>query len=413
MGWVAALCQFAIWLLGFPIRALHGFLLAGKGRGEAAGDDILFISQYHWEMIWRRNQHVAKHLSRSRKILYLTPFPFYDFKKFREPGYLSGRWISDRIFALSMPILVGENRLPLVRRINRRYMLSVMTSTCRKFGISPGILWFSHPFAESITDDWSAKAVVYDVQDEFTATGWPRDIFDREVSLLRKCDLVLTGTYSLSQMKGEYAKNIHFVACGVDYDHFHRACQDETEVPKDLASIRAEKVLGYYGALGDRVDWSLLRDICKRHPDWAVVLIGAAHSIGSEVGGLDNIHYLGVRAYDDLPQYIKGFDVCLIPFKIDDFTRYIYPTKLLEYLSAGKPVISSPIPDVERFFTGIVGIADDVDRFEAELVKFEEDEERIRKGIEMAKAMSWENAVGEMERLLGETLGADVGKEAV
>jgi glycosyltransferase involved in cell wall biosynthesis len=375
-------------------------------RRPAEGEDILFLSQYHWETIWRRNQHVAKHLSRSRKIFYLTPFPCSDMNKLKEPGCLSGRWITERIFALSLPVFVGESTVSFIRTINRIWVTSYALSKCRKTGISPAILWYSHPHFESISRYWKSASVIYDVQDEYPAVPTVKDLFDREVELLRKANLVLTGTYSLYQKKRQYTRNIHFVACGVDYHHFHRACESETEVPPEIASIEAEKRLGYFGAIGDRIDWSLLREICVRHPDWAIILIGVVHRIGPEVKGLKNLHILGVRSYDELPYYIKGFHVCLIPFKVDDYTRYIYPTKLLEYLSAGKPVISSPIPDVERFFSGIVGIAGDIESFEEEMARIEEDGERIGRGIDMASKTSWEKAVGDMEELLQETLRA-------
>jgi UDP-galactopyranose mutase len=407
---ILSIFQIAAWMIRLPFILLQGYYFVRIARRGKPGKDILFLSQYQWENIWRRNQHVAKHISGSRKIFYLTTFPFYDMEKFQEPGNLAGRWVSEGIFAISLPVLVGESKIPLIRRINQIYMTSTAITKCRQIGISPGILWFSQPYSESITRYWEGTSVVYDVQDEFPAIPTPSDIYEREVRLLQKSDLVFTGTYSLYLKKREHAKNIHFIACGVDYHHFHQACDSSLEIPPDIASIKAGKTLGYFGAVGERIDWSLLREISVRHPDWAIVLIGAEGRIEPDIKELKNIYFLGVRGYETLPYYIKGFDVCLIPFKLNDYTRYIYPTKLLEYLCAGKPVISSPIPDVERFFSDIVGIAGDIESFEKEMVKIEEDDDRVRKGIEMAQNTSWEKAVEEMEEHMREMLQIDDGR---
>ena len=392
--------------LEVPLTILRGCLYGRKLERNEEGVDILFISQYHWEQVWRRNQHVAKHLSRNRKIFYLTPFPIHLLTVPQSQSFhVNGDWVSDRIYVLSTPVFVGESWFPFIVWINRMVMRGVLAKELRVTGISPGLLWFSHPYAESLVEQWPGYPVVYDVQDEYPSVPTaPKNVAEREMRLLKKADIVFTGTFSLYLKKRAYSRNIHFVACGVDFDHFHRVCDESLEIPADIGAIRAEKMLGYFGAVGDRIDWGVLREIALRHPEWAIVLIGGVSRIDPEVGDLKNIHILGKRSYSDLPRYIKRFDVCLIPFKIDDLTRYIYPTKLLEYLSAGKPVISSPIPDVERFFTGVVGIAGDIESFEREMAKLEDWSERIEKGMEMARKSSWEDAIGEMEKRLNETL---------
>jgi UDP-galactopyranose mutase len=363
------------------------------------GEDILFISQYHWEDVWRRNQHVATHLAGKRKILYVTPFSAHRLLGGRvEARRLRGAWVGERIYAISVPVLVGENKIPFLRRVNQRYLVSVLENVSRRTGITPGILWFSHPYAEAITEELEGFPVVYDVQDEYPAVpSAPADTSKREIRLLRKADLVFTGTYALFERKRAHSENIHFVSCGVDYEHFHRACDASRAVAKELRHLGGDKTLGYFGEVGDRIDWKLLGEIGRRHPEWDIVLIGGVSRVGPEVEGLPNIHFLGKRGYEELPDYIQGFDVCLIPFKLNDLTRHIHPTKLLEYLSAGKPVISSPIPDVIQFYSDVVGIAGDVESFEEEMKRFEGEADRIRNGLEMARQASWEKAVAEME----------------
>ena len=382
---------------GLPLMLARGFVERRRHGAPTPGDDVLFFSQHHWENVWRRNQHVAKHLSTRRRILYITPFPVHLLlSRGGGPQDVSGRWVGNGIYSLSVPVFAGENKLPFIRRLNRRYLEAVVDLRIRRTGISPGILWFSHPYAESSASARPALPVVYDVQAGYPAVpSAPVDTGRREVRLLRRADLVLTGTYALYEAKREHADNIHFVPCGVDFDHFHGGAPGG--IPPELAALRGSKVLGYFGEVGDRIDWPLLRDIGVRHPDWEIVLIGGVSRVGPEVAGLPNVHFFGKRGYDQLPAYVRGFDVCLIPFKLDALTRFIYPTKLLEYLSAGKPVVSSPIPDVCRFFEGVVGIADDVDTFDAELKRLENGAECVKRGIEMARDASWEKAVAEME----------------
>ncbi len=404
MALLTGLFHIAMFFLRLPFIIMRGCFCSE--RDHHGGGDILFISHLPWDKVWLRNQHVAKHLSSTRKILYVSTFPFHFLVQFdRHPFSLRGSWVTDNIFAISLPVLVGESRLPIVRHINRLYMKSFLLSKSRRIGITPGILWFSHPFAESLTRYWKGAPVAYDVQDEYAAVPTAqKGTRQREISLLQRAGVVFTGTYSLYLKKKEHAGNIHFIPCGVDFDHFNRACDDSLETPADVADIGGERILGYFGDVGERFDWPLIEGIATRHPEWAIVLIGTVTKRNRDMDRLENVHILGKRSYDELPDYVRGWDVCLIPFKIDDLTRHIYPTKLLEYFSAGKPVISSAIPDVERFFSNIVGIAGDVESFEKEMATVDDSDARITKGLAIAKHTSWENVVGKMERYLNKVV---------
>ena len=245
------------------------------------------------------------------------------------------------------------------------------------------------------------RGVVYDCMDELANFRFaPPDIGAREQFLLERADLVFTGGYQLFESKSRHHHNVHFYGCGVDVAHFGRAGLEETVVPQDVAGLPGP-VFGYFGVIDERLDYPLLQALAERFPQASIAMAGPFAKVDPEqLPHLPNLHWLGHRAYEELPSLVKGFDVCLMPFALNDATRYINPTKTLEYMAAGKPVVSTAVADVVRNFTPIVDVAWSPEEFIDAVERAWKcpDPGRIAEGVVRAAHASWDATVAEMEQ---------------
>ncbi len=194
--------------------------------------------------------------------------------------------------------------------------------------------------------------------------GASTDLRQREAGLLARADLVFAGGRSLYEARKERHRNVHLFASGVEVEHFAQALSPALRIAPEIAAL-PRPVLGYYGVIDERMDLELLSGLASRHPDWSIALVGPVTKLEPEqLPTAPNLHYLGPRSYAELPSFLKGFDACLMPFAMNEATRFISPTKTLEYMAAHKPIISTPVPDVVSNWTGIVRIAGNIGEFE-------------------------------------------------
>jgi glycosyltransferase involved in cell wall biosynthesis len=247
------------------------------------------------------------------------------------------------------------------------------------------------------------RAVVYDCMDELSKFRFaPRELVDRERYLMAQSDVVFTGGYRLWQSKAKYHANVHFFGCGVDVAHFASARSADLRLPREIAALD-KPVVGYYGVIDERLDYNLLRHVAESMPDVALVMVGPVVKVDpNDLPQAPNIHWLGQRQYAELPAHVKGFDVCLMPFALNEATEYINPTKTLEYMAAGKPIVSTAVSDVVHNFTPVVSVARSPEEFVGAVRAAIEapSTELIVRGLEQARANSWESIVARMERII-------------
>jgi glycosyltransferase involved in cell wall biosynthesis len=201
---------------------------------------------------------------------------------------------------------------------------------------------------------------------------------------------------------------VHFFGCGVDVAHFATARSADVEVPREIAAL-TNPVVGYYGVIDERIDYDLLRTLAASIPQAELVMVGPVVKVDpAELPQGRNIHWLGQRQYAELPAHVKGFDVCLMPFALNDATEYINPTKTLEYMAAGKPIVSTAVSDVVHNFTPVVAVAYSHDEFAQAVREAIEspNEELIARGLEQARTNSWESIVSRMERIVRDAIRA-------
>jgi glycosyltransferase involved in cell wall biosynthesis len=266
------------------------------------------------------------------------------------------------------------------------------------------IQWFYSPMpVVNFISQFGAVAVVYDCMDELANFRFaPPEIGERERELIAKADVVFTGGYRLYEAKSLLHKNTHFFGCGVDAAHFGKAALASTSVPLELANLPGP-ILGYFGVIDERLDYTLIKRLAQSFPNASVVMVGPVAKVDPRtLPHLPNIHWLGQRSYEELPAIVKAFDVCLMPFALNESTQYINPTKTLEYMAAGKPVVSTAVPDVMRNFTPVVQIAHSVDDY---LIAVRHalhypDPKLIATGIESARNSSWDSTVAKMRELM-------------
>ncbi|CAG1022280.1 Putative teichuronic acid biosynthesis glycosyltransferase TuaH [Patescibacteria group bacterium] len=372
---------------------------------------IICFSHLSWERsLFQRPQQLMLRLSKRFNILYVNSHSFYQFLKglFRK-GKASCK-VNDNLTVYSpFALLTFQKRLSLSIHLNKMLLTFLVKRKIKKLKGGKLILWIYHPIYVNAIGKFNEALVVYDCMDDFTSLI--SDYEDRERNaedervLLKKADVVFAGGYSIADLKRDSRERIHVFPSAVEIDHFKKALSDNLEMPDDITDI-PHPILGYWGAIDDRVDHELLKRLAIKHPEWSIVLLGpiCRHKIGdtSYLNEIKNIFWLGAKDYSLLPNYAKAFDVCLIPFVLSREGKYLSPTKTLEYLATGKPVVSTPITDVVRFYDGVVKIADGPDEFGLAVKRcMEEDTESMKqKRISFTENKSWEDTAEKMEKLI-------------
>ncbi len=233
-------------------------------------------------------------------------------------------------------------------------------------GLRRFVSWYYTPMALPFSEHLTPEVVVYDCMDELSAfRGAPPQLVIQEKRLMQMADVVLTGGQSLYEAKKDKHPNAHPFPSSIDRCHFEQARKPLPD-PADQRNIKGPR-MGFFGVLDERFDIELLGELATRRPDWQFVMLGPIVKIDpASLPQLPNIHYLGMKSYNELPSYVAHWDVALLPFANNESTRFISPTKTPEYLAAGRPVVSTPIRDVIRPYgdKGLVYIAETAADFE-------------------------------------------------
>lgn len=320
-------------------------------------DDLLVcFSHLRWNFVFQRPQHLLTRAAKSG----------YDVLYIEEPIYEVGA--QPRIdvslegdVSVCVPVLPTGLNTPQITKT-----LRLLVDGLLEGGNGRRVLWYYTPMALPFSRHLNANIRVYDNMDELSAFcgAHPRMIaLEREMFSL--ADVVFTGGMSLYAAKRSRHRNIHAFPSSIDTRHFGRARRPAGPAPADQAGIPGPR-LGFFGVIDERMDLDLLAGMADLRPDWQFVMVGPVVKIDpASCPHRNNIHWLGPRGYQDLPLYLAGWDVGIMPFAINEATRFISPTKTPEFLAAGVPVVSTAITDVVRPYgeRGLVEIASTAEQF--------------------------------------------------
>jgi UDP-galactopyranose mutase len=322
--------------------------------------DIVCFSHLRWNFVWQRPQHLMSRLARKRRVFFVEE-PVEALPG-AQPTLIENVTSSVTVLTPSLPANAGfapgfsDDSNAVIQQLLTQYLRSrgVRRNTC---------VWYYTPLAVGAEPDYlatSSSTVVYDVMDELARfKGASPLIPARDALLVKRADIVFSGGPRLHERFEHGHPNAQCFPSGVEPRHFAAA----SDVPDDLRHL-AGPLIGFYGVLDERIDFDLIDEMARQRPDWSIVLIGPIVKVNpTELPSRDNIHYLGARTYELLPAYLGAFDVAIMPFALNESTEFISPTKTLEYLAGGKPVVSTPITDVIRLYGPYVSIATDTSEF--------------------------------------------------
>jgi len=316
---------------------------------------LVVFSHLRWNFVYQRPQHLLSRLASQWRVVFIEePVPSSPENSLERLTPVAG-------VEVWRPHLMGDatgfhdDHLPVMQKM--------IADAVREHGVTDYWVWFYTPMAFPFAAELSPRGVVYDCMDELTSfKSAPRQLVQRENALFQVCDLVFTGGPSLYAAKRGRHPNVHCFPSSVDAQHFSHAAGDHP-----LQAGLPKPRLGYCGVIDERIDLDIVDGVAAARPDWQVVMVGPVAKI--DPAGLPrraNIHWLGQQSYEDLPSFISGWDVCLLPFAINEATRYISPTKTLEYMACGKPSVSTAIKDVVEPYGHLVNISDNANGFVAD-----------------------------------------------
>ncbi len=359
----------------------------------AAASDLVCFSHLAWDHVFQRPHHLLTRAARDRRVVYVE-----------EPQPASSPGAEVRVVTAGITVVTPRIPDGLSEEHRRATLGALIGDVLSEASIAEPVLWYYTPLALPWTDRLSASAIVYDCMDELSAfRAASPEIPALERRLLSLADVVFTGGRRLFEAKRRLHPDVHAFPSAVDIEHFRRARVAHAD-PPDQAAI-AHPRLGWFGVIDERFDIDLVAEVARSRPDWSIVLVGPVAKIDpASLPRHPNIHHLGPRPYADLPSYLAGWDVAIMPFARNESTAFISPTKTPEYLAGGRPVVSTSIADVVRPYgaAGLVRIADRPDDFVAAsaAAMAEPIDDRLERVDRFLAGMSWDRTWAEMDRLV-------------
>jgi UDP-galactopyranose mutase len=369
-------------------------------------EDLVCFSHLRWGFVFQRPQHLMSRFAARRRVFFVEEAVREDHV---EPGLRFHVCEKTKVNVVT-PVIPASATPKEATKI----MGWLVRELFRRKKIDDYFAWFYTPMALDYCGKLKPRAAVYDCMDELSLFRHaPPQLTENEKKLFGLCDLVFTGGISLYEAKRNQHDRVYPFPSSVDCAHFAQArtLRDSAADQKDLPRPR----LGYAGVIDERIDLGLIREVAERRPDWQIVMIGPVVKIDpATLPRLENIHWLGMKDYSELPRYFAGWDVAMMPFAMNDSTRFISPTKTPEYLAAGLPVVSTPVRDVVRQYgdIGLVRIATGAGEFLAQA------EQAMTFGMTMKwreradaflSTLSWDTTWESMNSLIEEVAAAKTG----
>ncbi len=359
--------------------------------------DLVCFSHLRWDFVYQRPQHLLSRFAKQQRVFFVEEPMFID-----APSFMDISRREDKLFVVVPQLNKAEAEAQSTDELIR----SLLDEMFAAENVENYIFWYYTPMAMAFSEHFKPRAIVYDCMDELSLFKFaPPTLLSNEEKLFAKSDVVFTGGQSLYEAKRTRHKNIWAFPSSIDVAHFKKA-RSVSEEPADQSDIPHPR-LGFIGVIDERIDLEMLRQSAEMRPDWHFIMIGPVVKISEgDLPRAENIHYLGKKDYGELPAYIGGWDAALMPFAINDSTRFISPTKTPEFLAAGMPVVSTAIRDVVRPYgeKGLVHIAATAEEFAAAIEKAlsENRAERLEKVDRFLLQTSWDNTWRAMSELVDE-----------
>jgi glycosyltransferase involved in cell wall biosynthesis len=372
---------------------------------DSRAKPIIALCHLSWDWVWQRPQQFLSRLAKTHPVLFVETYC----------SDVSQTSVRLRSVDAHPNVTICQMHLPASRwndgryiDLERRRALRHALTVDLDGRFDNAILWFNDPMAvTAFAGHLRESLIVYDCMDELSQfKGAPPALIERERELLEAADVVFCGGRKMRDKRLRINPNAHFYGTGVDCRHFGKAQSASLEVAPEIAELDGP-VLGYFGVIDERIDYELVAALADANPKWHVVMVGPWAKVDpAEFPRRRNIHWLGGRPYEQLPALTKGFNVCLMPFALNEATEYINPTKALEYMAAGRPVVSTALDEVKSNFASVARIARSHEGFISLCLREVESpsQTRIARGLKLAAENTWEAIVAKMEVHIADAL---------
>ena len=367
---------------------------------------IIAFCHLGWDWVWQRPQQFLSRFAQRHRVLFVETYR----------SDVDTPRVELRTPEKHPNVVIMQTHLPSARwedgkfiDAERRRALRATLAGELNGRFEDPLLWFYDPMAVvSFAGHLGERAIVYDCMDELSQfKGAPPALVDRERKLLAAADVVFCGGQKMRKKRLPLNANTHFFGTGVDIEHFGAALSDELPIAPEIAALGGGPVLGYFGVVDERIDYDLLAQLADARSDWHVVMVGPTAKVDpADFPRRPNLHFIGGRPYAQLPALTKGFSVALMPFALNAATEYINPTKALEYMAAGRPVVSTALDEVKMNFGSVARIGKSHQEFIALCAREIESPSRSRlaRGRKLAAENTWEAIIDRMEKHIADVM---------
>ena len=388
-------------------RDTSAFASASSQQRDASAAPIICICHLSWDWVWQRPQQYLSRFAKRHPVLFVETY-CADTEKTYTKSYVADGHPNVTVLQVHLPRGRWQDGA-FIDSERRRAVIDAMKGEL-KGRFDHALLWFYDPMAvKSFAGQLNERLIVYDCMDELSQfRGAPPELLARERELLRQADVVFCGGRKMRDKRLPLNSNCHFFGTGVDIEHFGKALSPKLPIAPEIDKL-SKPVLGYFGVVDERIDYELLAKLADARPDWSIVMVGPTAKVDpKEFPQRHNLHWLGGRPYADLPAITKGFSVCLMPFARNEATEYINPTKALEYMATGRPVVSTALDEVKMNFGTVARVAESHEEFITSCLReaFSPTQRRVLRGLRLAEENTWDANCAKMEQHIATALAA-------